>query len=86
MRPANKLHAQRRFRSDRALAVVAAVLATASTTGSSLPTAAAAQRQATATSSCGTITEQDYYTAADNTYMEKLIQGFEKANPGCTVS
>ena len=34
----------------------------------------------------GTITEQDYYTAGDNTEMVQFISQFEKANPGFTVN
>ena len=33
----------------------------------------------------GTITEQDYYTASDNTEMVQFISQFEKANSGFTV-
>lgn len=68
-------------------AVVGAGVALLTLTGGVATSAASvAPHRAVAHASATVITEQDYYTAADSTYMTQFFAGFEKANPGYTVS
>ncbi len=68
-------------------AVVGAGAALLMATGGVAASAASVTpHRSTGHASSVTITEQDYYTAADSTYMTQFLSGFHKANPGYTVS
>jgi multiple sugar transport system substrate-binding protein len=56
------------------------------TAGVAASAASVTPHRSTGHASSVTITEQDYYTAADSTYMTQFFNGFHKANPGYTVS